>query len=150
MAMRPLTGNSVTATSVGLSADGRATEPDAPTWRLMTVSVSSHARKNTSHAPECTDGNPSRSGVSGNDTARNPRAALARTSSAATDASASHGSWQGTTRSGCDPHHSSSIQSLYARKQASPSSGSRRVAKRRPAKPHTKEGKQTDAHTPLT
>ena len=42
-AMTPFTGNSVTATSVGLSPEGRATEPDAPTWRLMTVSVGGQA-----------------------------------------------------------------------------------------------------------
>src|SRR5262245_38556511 len=143
MAMRPLTGNRVTATSVGLSADGRATEPDEPTWRLMTVSVSSHARKKSSHAPECTDGNPNRSGVSGNDTERNPRTAFTRTSTAASDASANHGSWQPAKRSGCEPHHSSSIQSLYARRHARPSRGSRTAENRRPAKPHTNDGKHT-------
>ena len=65
------------ATSVGLSTEGRATDPDAPTWRLITVSVSSQARKKGSHADECTDGKPTRSGVSGNVTARNPRPAFA-------------------------------------------------------------------------
>ena len=90
-AMTPFTGNSVTATSVGLSPEGRATEPDAPTWRLTTVSVSSQARKNGSHASEYTDGNPRRLGVSGKVTARNPRRAFAQISSAASDGSASHG-----------------------------------------------------------
>src|SRR6186997_3215748 len=47
-------------------------------------------------------------------------------------------------------HHSSSIQSLYARSDARPTSRSRIAEKRRPAKPQTNEGKHNDAHTPLT
>src|SRR6476659_9639714 len=42
---------------------------DEPMWRHSTVSVSAHARKNGSHAPEYTDGRPREYGFSGKVTA---------------------------------------------------------------------------------
>ena len=94
--------------------------------------------------------NPSPSGFSEKLTARNPRAALRRISSAASSGSASHGSWQGMKRSRSVAHHSSIIQSLYACSDASPSSGSCMRAKRLPAKPQSVEPKHSEAQIPAT
>src|SRR5215472_13099906 len=44
-ARRPPIGNSAVVTAPGDSAEGRATRPDEPTWRLITVSVSAQAAK---------------------------------------------------------------------------------------------------------
>ena len=61
-------------------------------------------------------------GISLNATARTPRAALRRTSSAASCASHSGMMHSGIMRPSPSPHHSSTIQSLYARTHSSPSS----------------------------
>src|SRR4051812_48547437 len=94
--------------------------------------------------------NPSPSGFSEKLTARNPRAALRRISPAATTGSLSHGSWHGMKRARSVAHHSSIIQSLYARSEASPSSGSFTRANRLPANPHSVEPKHSDAQMPAT
>ena len=51
---------------------GKSAIPDDPTWRLMTVSVSAHARMIGSQYRSKIDGMPSRWGRSGNVTERNP------------------------------------------------------------------------------
>ena len=68
------------------------------------------------------EGNCNWAGNSGKLTALKPRAALARTSAAATSTSANQGSWRGMMRSGYVPAHTSMCQSLKARRQASPRS----------------------------
>src|SRR5580658_4695396 len=99
-ASKALTGNRVGNSSKGGSGDGSGAHPDAPVWRQTTVEVSSHAAKNGSQAPEKIEGTASRAGNSGKLTALKPRAALRRTSSAATATSASHGSCRAMMRSG--------------------------------------------------
>ena len=86
--------------SKGGSGDGSGAHAEAPVCRQTTVAVSSHAAKNGSQAPEKIDGSPRRAGNSGKLTALKPRAALRRTSAAATATSASHGSWRAMMRSG--------------------------------------------------
>ena len=119
-----LTGKKVGRISKGGSGEGRAAQADDPVCRQTTVSVSSQAAKKGSHCPLKIEGRPSWAGNSGKLTALKPRAALARTSSAATAMSFSQGSCRGMMRSGCGLAHCSRCQSLKARRQASPSSGS--------------------------
>src|SRR6516164_2052505 len=92
--------NSTPMQSPGASLEVVGVDPDEPTWRHTTVPVSSHAARNGSQYPVWMDGRPSGSGFSENDTALKPRAALARTSSAATSGSSSHGIWHGIRRVG--------------------------------------------------
>ena len=68
--------------------------------RHTTVSVSSHAARNGSQCVVCIEGSFWLAGFSVKLTALNPRAALRRTSSAATTGSLNHGIWMGTMRSG--------------------------------------------------
>ena len=110
--------------SAGASDDVDGALDDEPTCRHTTVPVSSHAARSGSQYPVCNDGSPRRSGSSGNVIARNPRAAFARTSAAATSGSSSHGTWHGMIRPGYVPAHSSWCQSFAARTTASASSGS--------------------------
>ena len=93
--------------------------PDDPMCRQITVSVSTHASISGSHAPECSVGRPRRWGSSGNVSARNPRAALRRTSAAASTGSARYVIPIGMLRSGCGEYHSSWYQSFHARTVAS-------------------------------
>src|SRR5579863_9661479 len=123
-AINALTGNNVGSSSNGGSGDGSGAHDEAPVCMHTTVDVSSQAAKKGSHTPEKIDGNPNWAGNSGNDTALNPRAALARTSSAARSTSASQGSCIGMMRSGYVPAHTSRCQSLNARRHANPSSAS--------------------------
>ena len=95
-----LTGKKVGRISKGGSNDASGAQPDEPVWRQTTVSVSSQAARNGSHSPLKIEGRPSRAGNSGKLTALKPRAALARTSAAATSMSASQGSCSGMMRSG--------------------------------------------------
>lgn len=91
----------------------------------MTVPVSAHAARNGSHSSVWMDGSPRCGGISENATARTPRAALRRTSAAANSASHSGTRVSGMSRPcASGPHHSSTIQSLYARTPSSPSSRS--------------------------
>ena len=87
---------------------------DDPMCMHTTVFVSWHAVKNGSHSPEWIDGSPSLGGISLKHTACTPRAALRRTSAAASCASHSGISVSGMRRPPLSPHHSSTIQSLYA------------------------------------
>ena len=52
-------------------------------------------------------------------------------------------------RSGWVPAHTSACQSFQARTHASPSSGSSDPENTAPQKPATRDGKQSDAHTPF-
>ena len=79
-----LTGKKVGRISKGGSGEGRGAQADDPVCRQTTVSVSSQAAKKGSHCPLKMDGRPSWAGNSGKLTALKPRAALARTSAAAT------------------------------------------------------------------
>ena len=94
------------------------------------------------------DGSPSWAGNSGKLTARKPRVALARTSSAATATSASHGSCSGMMRSGWVPAHTSACHWFQARTQANPSTGSADRENTDPQKPATSEGKHSEAQMP--
>ncbi len=95
-----LTGKTVGSSSKGGSGEGSGAQPDAPVCRQTTVPVSSQAAKKGSQSPLKMEGNCSWAGNSGKLTALKPRAALARTSAAATATSASQGSWSGMMRSG--------------------------------------------------
>src|ERR1700749_3529740 len=139
-----LTGKTVGRSSKGGSGEGRGAQAEAPVWRQTTVCVSSHAAKKGSQAPLKMDGSCNWAGNSGKLTALKPRAAFARTSSAATVTSASHGSCKGMMRSGCVPAHTSRCQSLKARKQASPSARSVAPEYTAPQKPETSDGKQSE------
>ena len=72
----------------------------------------------------CTDGSPSAAGFSEKVTARAPFAAHRSTSATARSASQSGRMTSGIRRPGTAPHHSSIIQSLYARTHARPRSRS--------------------------
>ncbi len=104
-ARRALTGNRVGSNSNGGSGEGSGAQADAPVCRHTTVSVSSQAAKKGSHRPLKMEGKPSWAGNSGKLTALKPRAALVRSSEAATPTSASHGNCSGMIRSGCGPAH---------------------------------------------
>src|SRR6185437_5546379 len=89
------TGNTVGNSSNGGSGEGSGAQADEPVCRHTTVPVSSQAAKKGSQCPLKMDGSWSWAGNSGKLTALKPRAALARTSSAATATSTSHGSCRG-------------------------------------------------------
>ncbi len=79
----------------------------------MTVPVSSHARRNGSQPSPWMEGSPRYGGISEKATARTPRAAFRRTSSAASSASQRGMRVRGMSRPrALGPHHSSTIQSL--------------------------------------
>ena len=92
--------------------------------RHNTVPVASHAAKNGSHSPLWMLGKPRYAGISEKQTARTPRAALRSTSAAASRGSHSGTRHSGTSRPSLGPHHSSTIQSLYARTHSNASSRS--------------------------
>ena len=103
---------SVAVTAGGASAEVAGMRDDDPMCMHTTVPVSAHAAKNGSQYPEWIDGSPRCTGISLNATARTPRAALRRTSTAA--ASTDHNGIRqiGISRPPESPHHSSTIQSL--------------------------------------
>ena len=109
-----LLNDSVAATATGASGDVAGMRDDEPMCMQMTVDVSSHAAMNGSHAPEWIDGSPRCGGISLKHTACAPRAALRRTSAAASSASHSGTIGRGRSWPSESPHHSSTIQSLYA------------------------------------
>src|SRR5947209_2192596 len=138
----------VAVTDGGASADDVSHVDPDPMCMKIAVPVSSHAAKNGSHdrAGSWIVGSPSLPGSSENATARTPRAALRRTSSAASPASHNGTMHNGTSRPPLSPAHSSTIQSLYARTHASASSLSRRSAKSWPQN-RGYVGKHSDAQT---
>src|ERR671924_615517 len=99
-------------TLAGASAAAGAERDDDPTWQHRTVPESHAAEKSGSHSPEWIDGMFSASGFSENVTAWHPLSASRRTSAAAFSTSNSGRMPQGMNRPGCDPHHSSTCQSL--------------------------------------
>src|SRR4051812_28854335 len=111
--------NSTPMVSGGASGAVDGDDDDDPTCRQTTVPVSSHACITGSQCPVCSDGRPSFSGASLNDTATNPRSALRRISSAASTGSNIHGSWHGMMRVGYFEYPSSNSQSFHARTHAS-------------------------------
>src|SRR6476646_8738449 len=112
------------ATATGASADVAGIFELEPMCMQTTFCVSWHAAKKGSHSPEWMLGSSSGGGISEKHTARTPRAALRRTSAAASSASQSGTMISGTSRPPLSPHHSSTIQSLYAVTQAAASSRS--------------------------
>ena len=91
-------------------------------------------------------GRPSFDGISENATAVTPRAALCRTSAAASSTSHSGTRHSGMSRPPESPHHSSTIQSLYARTHANARSLSFASANVWPQK-RGNVGKHSDAST---
>src|SRR5687767_7910724 len=77
------------ATATGASGDVAGMRDDEPMCMQIVVFVSSQAAKKGSQKPEWIDGNPRWGGISEKVTARTPRAALRRTSAAASSASQS-------------------------------------------------------------
>src|SRR6476646_10918274 len=119
---------SVLPTAGGASAEVDGIFELDPMCIETTVSVSAQARENGSQYPSAswTDGSPRNGGISLKHTACAPRAALRRTSSAASWASQSWMIGSGMSRPAEPAHHSSNCQSLYAFKQSSSSSLSSR------------------------
>src|SRR6478752_5242564 len=101
-------------TASGASGDDVIVLVPEPMCMATTVPVSAHAWKNGSQYPEWMLGSPSHDGSSENATARTPRAALRRTSAAASSASHSGTRQSGMSRPLLPAHHSSTCQSLYA------------------------------------
>ena len=102
----------VAATATGASADVAGIFEDEPMCMQTTVPVSAQAAKNGSQYPLWMLGSPRWGGISLKHTARTPRAALRRTSAAASSASHSGMRQSGSSRPPLSPHHSSTIQSL--------------------------------------
>ena len=95
------------------------------------------------------EGYPSWAGNSGKLTALNPRAALARTSAAATSTSASHGSCSGMMRSGWVPAHTSWCHWFHARSAGQAELGVVGTENTEPQNPATSDGKHREAQIPL-
>src|SRR6516164_9698385 len=107
---------SVELTMKGASGEVRGIFEDDPMCMHRVVAVSSHAANTRSHAPVCNDGKPRAWGLSGKVTAKLPLAAHRQSSSVARSASQSGRMVNGMSRPRPGPaHHSSMIQSLYAR-----------------------------------
>ena len=102
-ARRAFTGNTVGNSSNGGSGEGSGAQDDAPVCRQTTVAVSSQAAKKGSHAPLKMEGSCNWAGNSGKLTALKPRAALARTSDAATLDVGQPGQLQGDDAVGVRP-----------------------------------------------
>ena len=109
-----LIGVSVMRQSIGASGDVITSCEDEPMCRQTTTPSSLHACQNGSQWSEWKLGQPSFDGFSENVTACAPFAAVRRTSAASTSGSQMAGSGHGMNRPGCEPHHSSMCQSLYA------------------------------------
>src|SRR5688500_10168909 len=101
-------------TEGGASGEVAGIFEDDPMCMHTVVPVSAHAPKNGSQKPEWMLGSPRWGGISEKQTARTPRSALRRTSAAAASASQSGMRHSGMRRPSDSPHHSSTIQSLYA------------------------------------
>ena len=85
-----------------------------PMCIATTVPVSAHAAKKGSQYPEWMLSSPNHGGSSENATAFTPRAALRRTSAAASSTSHRGTRHNGIRRPALPAHHSSTCQSLYA------------------------------------
>src|SRR3954466_11804498 len=108
-----LLANMLTAcTASGASGDDVIVLVPEPMCIASTGSVSAHAAKNGSQYPLWMLGSPSHAGSSENATARTPRAALRRTSAAASSTSQSGMRHNGMRRPLLPAHHSSTCQSL--------------------------------------
>src|SRR4051794_19482130 len=147
-ARNALPGKIVGKSSKVVSIDGTGAHDAEPVCRQTTVPVSEHASHNGSQSRECGDGSFICAGNSGNDNARNPRAAFARTISAATTGSRSHVICNGMMRLGWVPAHTSLCQSFQAFTHARPSSGSSDRENTPPAKPAMSDGKHSEAAMP--
>lgn len=100
------------ATTVGASGDVVTVLVPDPMCMARTVLVSSQAWKNGSQCRVWMLGRPSHDGSSENATARQPLAALRRTSAAANCGSHSGTTHNGMRRPALSPHHSSIMKSL--------------------------------------
>src|ERR1700722_17277444 len=100
------------ATATGASAEVAGIFDDEPMCMQPTVPVSSQAAKKGSQAPLWMLGRPRCGGISLKQTARTPRAALRRTSVAASSGSHRGMRQRGINEPSLSPHHSSTIQSL--------------------------------------
>src|ERR1700722_5686018 len=103
---------SVAATATGASPDVAGILEDDPMCMHTTVRVASQAAKKGSQAPLWMLGSPRCGGISLKQTARTPRAALRRTSVAASSGSHRGMRQRGINEPSLSPHHSSTIQSL--------------------------------------
>src|SRR5947208_15453956 len=113
---------SVACTAAGASGDAAGIDDDEPMCMLIQTSPSAQAAKNGSQWSVWIDGSPSLGGISLKHTACTPRSLLRRISAAAMSASHRGTMMSGIRRPPLSPHHSSTIQSLYARMHASPTS----------------------------
>jgi hypothetical protein len=103
----------VEPTAGGASAEVEGIRLLEPMCMATTVPVSSQAARKGSQSSVWTEGRPRCGGISEKATARTPRAALRRTSWAASSASHRGIRVSGTSRPRASgPHHSSTIQSL--------------------------------------
>src|SRR6516165_10466585 len=105
---------SVAATATGASADVAGILEEDPMCMHTTVAVSSQAAKKGSQYPLWMLGRPRCGGISLKHTACTPRAALRRTSAAASSASHNGTMHRGSSLPPLSPHHSSTMKSLYA------------------------------------
>jgi hypothetical protein len=137
----------VVATPPGASAEVAGILDDEPMCMHTTVEVSWQAAKNGSHFPEWMLGRPRWGGISLKHTARTPRSALRRTSAAASSALHNGMRQSGTSRPPLSAHHSSTIQSLYARTQARPRSRSGVASAKVCPQNRGKVGKHSEAST---
>src|SRR5918912_46563 len=114
----------VEPTAAGASFDVEGIFDEEPKCMLIVVPVSAQAAKNGSQYRSLSwiDGSPSRGGSSEKQTACTPRSALRRISAAASCGSHNGMMISGISRPSEGPHHSSTIQSLYAWTHSSPSS----------------------------
>ncbi len=103
----------VEPTAGGASAEVDGIRLDEPMCMATTVPVSAHAARKGSQSSVWIEGSPRYGGISEKATARTPRAALRRTSAAASSASHRGMRVSGMSRPcASGPHHSSTVQSL--------------------------------------
>src|SRR3954447_17171434 len=105
----------VACTAAGASGDADGIDDDDPMCMLIQTSLASHAAKNGSQWSVWIDGRPNLGGISLKQTAWTLRAALRSISSTASCTSHRGTMMSGIKRPPLSPHHSSTIQSLYAR-----------------------------------
>ena len=133
---------------MGASGDVTTICEDDPMCMQTTTPSSLQASHKGSQWSECRLGQPSFEGFSEKVTAWAPLAAVRRTSAAMTSGSQIAGRASGMKRPGCEPHHSSMCQSLYASIMASATSLSSVLAKSCPQN-CGKDGKQRAPSTPF-
>src|SRR3954469_9356242 len=113
---------SVPPTPLGASGDAAGLVDDDPICMHSVTPVSSHTCSTGSHSPLWMVGSFRWWGSSLKQNARTPRSALRRISAAASSTSHNGMMQSGMFMPRDGPHHSSTIQSLYALTHASPSS----------------------------